>query len=115
MRRDWDMGCSRSMESASRTTFSSRRRLKSIERCFTGLMTRPIEVDFQMLIPAELDIRMSMGHPTEIFEVTDDIVENHEKYAHIVSDLVPFADAVAGIELAARPGVTDKVVITFDD
>lgn len=79
-----------------------------------GIHKRPIEVDFQMLIPAELDIRMSMGHPTEIFEVTDDIVENYEKYAHIVSDLVPFTDSIAGIELAGNPGATEKVVITFD-
>lgn len=74
---------------------------------------KPVEVDFQMLIPSELDIRMSMGHPTEIFEVTDDIVENWEKYALIVSDLVPFAEAARAIDLAGRPGTTDKVVVTF--
>jgi len=73
----------------------------------------PIEVDFQMLIPSELDIRLSMGHPTEIFEVTDDIIDNWEKYALIVSDLVPFAETARAIELAGTPGATDKVVVTF--
>lgn len=74
---------------------------------------KPVEVDFQMLIPAELDIRMSMGHPTEIFEVTEDIVDNWEKYALIVSDLVPFSDVAHAIDLAGRPGATDKVVVTL--
>ena len=74
---------------------------------------KPVEVDFQMLIPSELDIRMSMGHPTEIFEVTDDLVENWEKYALIVSDTVPFAEAARAVDLAGRPGATDKVVVIF--
>lgn len=73
----------------------------------------PVEVDFQMLIPAELDIRMSMGHPTEIFEVTDDIINNWEKYALIASDIVPFSESARAIELAGTPGATDKVVVTF--
>lgn len=74
---------------------------------------KPVEVDFQMLIPSELDIRMSMGHPTEIFEVTDDIIDNCQRYALIVSDVIPFAETARAIDLAGRPGATDKVVVTF--
>lgn len=75
---------------------------------------KPVEVDFGALLPAELTIVVSMGYPTEIFEVTDDIVDEWEKYAVIVSDLVPFGEAERAIALAGTPGATDKVVVTFD-
>jgi hypothetical protein len=56
-----------------------------------------------------------MGYPTEIFEVTDDIVANWEKYAVIVSDVLPFDRALEALELAKTPGAADKVVVTFDE
>jgi hypothetical protein len=55
-----------------------------------------------------------MGYPTEIFEVTDSIIEHWDKYQHIISDVLPFSDAVKAIELATTPGATDKVVVTFE-
>ena len=55
-----------------------------------------------------------MGYPTEIFEVTDDIIENWEKYALIVSDVLPFDQALEALELAKTPGAADKVVVRFD-
>jgi (R,R)-butanediol dehydrogenase / meso-butanediol dehydrogenase / diacetyl reductase len=75
---------------------------------------KPISIDFQEILTTEVDIRMSMGYPTEIFEVTDSIVKDWENYRHIISDIVPFAEAQRGLELAATPGASDKVVIRFD-
>lgn len=75
---------------------------------------KPVELDFQELLTTEPDIRLAMGYPTEIFEVTDSIIAHWDKYQHIISDLVPFTDAVKAVELATTPGATDKVVVTFD-
>ena len=35
---------------------------------------KPVEVDFGAILLTELAIHMSMGYPTEIFEVTQDII-----------------------------------------
>jgi len=74
----------------------------------------PIEVDFQALIPKELTIVASMGYEDEFFQVADDLEANWEKYALIVSDLLPFSEVEAAIRLAGTPGATDKVIVTFD-
>lgn len=79
-----------------------------------GVHKRPVELDFQKILTSEVDIRMSMGYPTEIFEVTDSIIAQWEKYRHIISDLVPFAEAERAFELASTPGAADKVVVVFD-
>ncbi|MFT4211788.1 MAG: zinc-binding dehydrogenase [Microbacterium sp.] len=75
---------------------------------------RPVEIDFGRILVQELDIRTAMGYPTEIFEVTDAIVANWEKYALIVSDTLPFDRALDALTLARTPGAADKVVVTFD-
>lgn len=75
---------------------------------------KPVEVDFGSLITTELNIVLSMGYPTEIFEVTDDIIKNWRKYALIISDQIPFARVQDALELAATPGAAEKVVVTFD-
>lgn len=75
---------------------------------------QPIEVDFQMLIPSELTIVHSMGHPEgEMFEVARDIIDHAELYGRIVSDLVPIEDVARALELAATPAAANKVVVTF--
>lgn len=74
---------------------------------------KPVELDFGQILTTELTLVWSMGYPTEIFEVTDDIVENWEKYALIVSDVLPFEQALEALELAKTPGAADKVVVTF--
>ncbi|GAA4491747.1 zinc-dependent alcohol dehydrogenase [Microbacterium panaciterrae] len=74
----------------------------------------PVELDLQEILTTEVDIRMSMGYPTEIFEVTDSIITDWEKYQHIVSDVVPFDHAEDAIRLASTPGAADKVVITYN-
>jgi hypothetical protein len=55
-----------------------------------------------------------MGYPTEIFEVTRDIVADWEKYAVLVSHTFGFDDVDEALGLAATPGAADKIVVTFD-
>ncbi|MDP9795029.1 threonine dehydrogenase-like Zn-dependent dehydrogenase [Catenuloplanes nepalensis] len=74
---------------------------------------RPASVDFGRLLTTELTIVLSMGYPSEIFEVTDDLIANWEKYALIVSDTVPFGRVREALTLAATPGAAEKVVVTF--
>ncbi|WP_200807961.1 zinc-binding dehydrogenase [Demequina sp. NBRC 110056] len=79
-----------------------------------GIHREPITFDSQMMIPSELTIVHSMGHPTEMADVIVDIAANVDKYALIVSDVVPLSEAARAIELAGTPGATDKVVVTLD-
>jgi len=74
----------------------------------------PISVDFMNVMSNEITIVGSMGYPSEIFEVTRDIVENWLKYAVIISHTFPFADVEDALQCAATPGAADKVVVTFD-
>jgi threonine dehydrogenase-like Zn-dependent dehydrogenase len=74
----------------------------------------PVVVDLMNLMSNELTVIGSMGYPTEIFEVTSDIVANWEKYAVIVSHTYPFGDVDAALRAASTPGAADKVVVTFD-
>lgn len=73
----------------------------------------PVPVDFLNVMSNEITIVGSMGYPTEIFEVTKDIVANWEKYAVIVSHTIPFDDVGEALRLAATPGTVDKVIVTF--
>jgi len=75
---------------------------------------KPVSVDFGALLVAEVNIVTSMGYPTEIFEVTQEIAEHWEKFAVIVSDRFDFADVQQALVTAATPGAADKVVVTFD-
>jgi 2-desacetyl-2-hydroxyethyl bacteriochlorophyllide A dehydrogenase len=74
---------------------------------------RPVEVDFGALLSTELTITLSRGYPTEIFEVTHDIVAAWDRYAQIISDTVPFERVQDALTLANTPGAADKVVVTF--
>lgn len=75
---------------------------------------KPVEIDLGAILPQEIDIRTSMGYPTEIFEVTDAIIANPDKYAKIISHTFPFDKALEALQLAQTPGAADKVVVTFD-
>ncbi|MFF3037860.1 zinc-dependent alcohol dehydrogenase [Arthrobacter citreus] len=75
---------------------------------------KPVELDFGSILTTELTIVFAMGYPTEIFEVTDDIIENWQKYALIISDVLPFDRSLEALELAQTPGAADKVVVRFD-
>jgi threonine dehydrogenase-like Zn-dependent dehydrogenase len=74
---------------------------------------RPVEIDLGAILASEVTIAMSMGYPTEIFEVTKDIVAEWEKFAVIISDRFDFADVQDALALAGTPGAADKVVVTF--
>ncbi|MFD1366467.1 zinc-dependent alcohol dehydrogenase [Actinoplanes sichuanensis] len=74
---------------------------------------KPVEVDFGALLTSELTIALAMGYPTEIFEVTKDLVEHWERYALIVSDVLPYTEVERALTLAATPGAADKVVVTL--
>ncbi len=75
---------------------------------------KPVELDFGGILPSELTIVFSMGYPSEIFQVTDDIVANWRLYEKIISDRVPFDRALEALELAVTPGAADKVTVVFD-
>lgn len=80
-----------------------------------GVHSEPVPVEFGKSLTQELDFRVSMGYPDEIFEVTDAIIANTDAYARIISDLVPFEDALEALEIAKHRGATLKVVVTFDE
>ena len=73
-----------------------------------------ISMDFMNVMSNELTIIGSMGYPTEIFEVTKDIVENWEKYQVIISHTFDFDDLQEALRCVATPGMADKVIITLD-
>ena len=74
----------------------------------------PVAVDLVNLMANEITVVGSMGYPTEIFEVTRDLVANWEKYAVIVSHTFDFGDVQDALRTATTPGAADKVVVTFD-
>ena len=74
---------------------------------------KPVSVDFGNILSSEVNIVLSMGYPTEIFEVTLDIIAEWERYALIISDSFDFADVEKALTLAGTPGAADKVVVTF--
>lgn len=74
---------------------------------------KPVEMDFGKILSSELTITMSMGYPTEIFEVTQDIIHAWERYAKIISDTVPFERVQDALAFASTPGAAEKVVVTF--
>lgn len=73
----------------------------------------PVEVDFGAILATEMDIRLSMGYPTEIFEVTDTLIANWDKYRAIISHRIPFEQALEALDLAKTPGAADKGVVVF--
>lgn len=75
---------------------------------------QPVELDFGSILTTELTIVWAMGYPTEIFEVTDDIVDNWEKYQKIISHRFPHDQALEALRVAATPGAADKVTVVFD-
>jgi len=72
------------------------------------------DIDLGGMLRSELTLVASQGYPTEIFEVTPEIVEHHERFAKLISHRVPFAEAERAFGLAMTPGAAEKVVVTFD-
>jgi 2-desacetyl-2-hydroxyethyl bacteriochlorophyllide A dehydrogenase len=75
---------------------------------------QPVSVDFLNLMSNEITIVGPMGYPREIFEVTEDLIANWEKYAVIISQTIPFDDVNEALKTATTPGAADKVVVTFN-
>jgi 2-desacetyl-2-hydroxyethyl bacteriochlorophyllide A dehydrogenase len=67
------------------------------------------------MLRSELTLIASQGYPTEIFEVTPQLVEHHERFGKIISHRVPYTEVDHAFELALTPGAADKVVVTLDD
>jgi threonine dehydrogenase-like Zn-dependent dehydrogenase len=78
-----------------------------------GVHKEPVPVELVNVMSNEITIIGSMGYPDEIFQVTEDLVANWERYQLIVSHTVPFENVDAALELATTPGAADKVVVTF--
>lgn len=74
----------------------------------------PVPVDFLSLMSNEITILGSMGYPDEIFDVTEDLIANWQKYARIVSHTIPFDRVDEALATASKPGAADKIVVTFD-
>jgi (R,R)-butanediol dehydrogenase / meso-butanediol dehydrogenase / diacetyl reductase len=55
----------------------------------------------------------SHGYPTEIFEVTPQLVEHQERFARLISHRVPFSEVDRAFALALTPGAAEKVVVTL--
>lgn len=72
-------------------------------------------IDLGGMLRSELTLIASQGYPTEIFEVTPELNEHHERFGRLISHRVPFAEADRAFELALTPGAAEKVVVTFDD
>jgi len=78
-----------------------------------GVHKEPVSVELVNVMSNEITIVGSMGYPDEIFEVTEDLIAQWEKYAVIVSHTVPFSEVQSALQMAATPGAADKVVVVF--
>jgi threonine dehydrogenase-like Zn-dependent dehydrogenase len=74
---------------------------------------QPVPIELLNVMSNEITIVGSMGYPDEIFQVTQDLIANWEKYAVIVSHTVPFENVGAALAVAATPGAADKIIVTF--
>ncbi|MFJ5838979.1 zinc-binding dehydrogenase [Streptomyces shenzhenensis] len=72
-------------------------------------------IDLGGMLRSELTLIASQGYPTEIFEVTPDLVEHQNRFARLISHRVPFTEVERAYALALTPGAAEKVVVTFDD
>jgi threonine dehydrogenase-like Zn-dependent dehydrogenase len=82
--------------------------------CVVAVHKEPVDVDFLNVMANEITIVGSMGYPDEIFEITEDLIANWEKYAVIVSHTIPFDRVDEALRTACTPGAADKVVVTFN-
>ncbi|MFF2852030.1 zinc-binding dehydrogenase [Streptomyces sp. NPDC058001] len=73
------------------------------------------EIDLGGMLRSELTLVASQGYPTEIFEVTPELVEHQERFARLISHRVPLSDVERAFELALTPGAAEKVVVTLDE
>ncbi|HTJ70144.1 MAG TPA: zinc-binding dehydrogenase [Actinospica sp.] len=72
------------------------------------------KLDLGGMLRSELTLIASQGYPTEIFEVTPQLVEHQDRFARIISHRVPYTEVDRAFELALTPGAADKVVVTLE-
>ncbi|MGP4045763.1 zinc-dependent alcohol dehydrogenase [Streptomyces sp. 2A115] len=72
-------------------------------------------IDLGGMLRSELTLIASQGYPTEIFEVTPELAQHHERFAQLISHRVRFTDVEQAFLLATTPGAAEKIVVTFDD
>lgn len=80
-----------------------------------GVQKKGTEIDLGGMLRSELTLVASQGYPTEIFEVTPELVEHQDRFAKLISHRVAFSDVGQAFELALTPGAAEKVVVTFGD
>ncbi|MBV1938490.1 zinc-binding dehydrogenase [Streptomyces sp. BV286] len=80
-----------------------------------AVQKRSDAIDLGGMLRSELTLIASQGYPTEIFEVTPELVRHHDRFARLISHRVPFADVRHAFELALTPGAAEKVVVTFGE
>jgi len=80
-----------------------------------GMHHAPVNVDLRRFLAGELRMVASVGYPTEIFQVTDDLARHWRRFAPLVSDEIDVADVDRALRLTLTPGGADKVVITFPE
>ena len=73
------------------------------------------KLDLGGMLRSELTLIASQGYPTEIFEVTPQLVEHQERFARIISHRVPYSEVDRAFALALTPGAADKVIVTLDE
>ncbi|QYL29344.1 Sorbitol dehydrogenase [Mycobacterium shottsii] len=74
---------------------------------------KPVEVDLVTVMSHEITLVGSIGYPTEIFDVTKDIVADWQRYAVIVDRTIAFDNVQDALAAATAPGTADKIVVTF--
>jgi (R,R)-butanediol dehydrogenase/meso-butanediol dehydrogenase/diacetyl reductase len=74
---------------------------------------KPEPIDLGAILRSEMTILGSQGYPTEIFEVTPQLVEHQERFARLISHRVPFSEVDRAFALALTPGAAEKVVVTL--
>ncbi|GAB2988402.1 zinc-binding dehydrogenase [Streptomyces pseudoechinosporeus] len=76
---------------------------------------KPEPIDFGAILRSEMTIIGSQGYPTEIFEVTQELVEHQDRFARLISHRVPFSEVERAFDLTLTPGAAEKVIVTFDE
>jgi hypothetical protein len=62
------------------------------------------EFDLGGMLRSELTLVASQGYPTEIFEVTPELVEHQDRFARLISHRVPFSEVEWGVRARPHPG-----------
>ncbi|MCW6006060.1 zinc-binding dehydrogenase [Micromonospora sp. CPCC 205371] len=75
---------------------------------------KPEPIDLGAILRSEMTILGSQGYPTEIFQVTPQLVEHQERFARLISHRVPFSEVDRAFALALTPGAAEKIVVTLD-